>query len=70
MCQKHEVKVATAALAFAYLPQCVKKVAIGVKSVGELRESLEALKGPKGVPKELWMDAKNEGLLPKTLFFK
>jgi len=70
LCQKHDVKVATAALAFAYLPECVKKVAIGVKSVGELRESLEALKGPKGVPKELWMDAKKEGLLPKTLFFK
>ncbi|QDZ22507.1 aldo-keto reductase domain-containing protein [Chloropicon primus] len=67
LCQNHGTSIAAVALAFAFLPKCVKKVAIGVKSVAELKESLGSL--GSHVPKELWLDAKREGLVSKHLFF-
>mmetsp|Transcript_779 Transcript_779/g.3020 ORF Transcript_779/g.3020 Transcript_779/m.3020 type:complete len:400 (+) Transcript_779:234-1433(+) len=67
LCQRHDCKIAEVALAFAFLPKCVKKIAVGVKTVGELRESLQAAGRP--VLRELWQDARREGLIVPGLKF-
>ena len=61
LCQKYELKIQSVALAFAFMPACVTRVAIGVKSCEELHENLNSMKHQ--VPRDLWLDAKREGLL-------
>ena len=67
LCQKHDLSIQSVALAFAWLPQCVTRVAVGVKSVPELAENVKSLRA--SVPRQLWLDAKKEGLLPPQLHF-
>lgn len=61
LCQKYDLKIQSVALAFAFMPTCVTRVAIGVKTCEELNENLSSIKYK--VPRELWLDAKKEGLL-------
>ena len=65
LCQKYDLKIQSVALAFAFMPACVTKVAIGMKNVTELSENVKSLKSK--VPRELWLDAKKEGLLSSDI---
>ncbi|CAJ1387307.1 unnamed protein product [Effrenium voratum] len=53
------------ALAFAFLPACVERIAIGCASPEQVRSNV-GLCGVK-VPAELWQRAKAEGLLPASM---
>ena len=54
LCAEHSVSLKAAALAFAFLPACVSKVAIGLAEA-------------KAVRLALWSDAVAKGLLPEGL---
>ena len=64
---RYDLSIQSVALAFAWAPQCVTRVAVGVKSVPELTENVKSLRA--SVPRQLWLDAKKEGLLPPTIHF-
>lgn len=62
----HGVGLPAVALAFAWLPCKVSRVAVGVKSAGEVREILVAA-ASLPLPRGLWAEAVHRGLLPKGL---
>ncbi|CAE6917203.1 pld1 [Symbiodinium natans] len=53
------------ALAFAYLPTCVERIAIGCASAEHVRSNVKLCNTE--VPLELWRKAKEQGLLPNFL---
>ena len=61
LCQKYGLKIQAVAIAFAFMPKVVKKIAVGVSTVAELEQNVSCLACK--VPKQLWVDAKKEGLL-------
>jgi hypothetical protein len=54
-------------IAFALLPACITKLAVGVKSAEELKQSLEWVGMAGDVPGELWRQAIGEGLIGEEL---
>ena len=67
LCGKHGCGVVEAAVAFALLPKAVTKIAVGVKSCGELTANVHAVRKAANVPAALWREAIREGLLPRAL---
>eukprot|EP00913_Durusdinium_trenchii_P009353 g8790.t1 len=59
------LSVPQVALAFAFLPSCVERIAVGCASPEQVRGNVE-LCGAK-VPMELWHKAQSMGLLPQHL---
>ncbi|CAE7723679.1 pld1 [Symbiodinium pilosum] len=53
------------ALAFAYLPSCVERIAVGCASAEQVRSNAQLC--DVEVPLELWQKAKADGLLPSFL---
>ena len=60
---KHGVPLPAVAIAFACAPRVVKGCAVGVKSPEEVAQSVAWLADANAVPAQLWVDAKELGLL-------
>ena len=67
LCAEHAVSLKAAALAFAFLPACVSKVAVGLAEASLVAETVALLAEAKAVPLALWRDAVAKGLLPEGL---
>ena len=67
LCAEHAVSLKAAALAFAFLPACVSKVAIGLAEASLVAETVALLAEAKAVPLALWRDAVAKGLLAEGL---
>ena len=52
-------------IAFAYLPSCVEKLVIGMRSVEEVESAMAAM--AEVVPSSIWSEAQAMGLLPASL---
>tara|TARA_B110000977_G_scaffold127702_3_gene163171 strand:+ start:30986 stop:32164 length:1179 start_codon:yes stop_codon:yes gene_type:complete len=64
---KHSIALPAVAIAFALAPAVVEKAAVGVKSPEEVTMNAEWLEMAGKVPKELWIEAKEMGLLGKDV---
>ena len=60
---KGGVPLPAVAIAFACAPRVVKGCAVGVKSPEEVAQSVAWLADANAVPAQLWVDAKELGLL-------
>ena len=67
LCAEHSVSLKAAALAFAFLPACVSRVAIGLAEAALVAETVALLAEAKAVPIALWRDAVAKGLLAEGL---
>ena len=67
LCAEHSVSLKAAALAFAFLPACVSKVAVGLAAAPLVAETVALLAEAKAVPLALWRDAVAKGLLAEGL---
>ena len=67
LCAEHAVSLKAAALAFAFLPACVSKVAIGLAEASLVAETVALLAEARAVPLALWRDAVAKGLLAEGL---
>ena len=67
LCAEHSVSLKAADLAFAFLPACVSKVAVGLAEASLVSETVALLAEAKAVPVDLWRDAVAKGLLPEGL---
>eukprot|EP00927_Polykrikos_kofoidii_P040871 TRINITY_DN34860_c0_g2_i1.p1 TRINITY_DN34860_c0_g2~~TRINITY_DN34860_c0_g2_i1.p1 ORF type:complete len:412 (+),score=65.83 TRINITY_DN34860_c0_g2_i1:111-1238(+) len=65
LAESFNVPLAAVALAFAYLPECVEKVAFGAASPEEVVANVSLC--DISVPPEIWGRAKADGLLPAFL---
>ena len=63
LASKHGVPLPAVAIAFACAPRVVKGCAVGVKSPEEVAQSVAWLADANAVPAQLWVDAKELGLL-------
>lgn len=64
---KYAVPLPVVAFAFAALPAVIEKVAVGVKSPKEVEQNLAWLEATQRVPKKLWHEAKERGLLEECI---
>mmetsp|Transcript_31128 Transcript_31128/g.43144 ORF Transcript_31128/g.43144 Transcript_31128/m.43144 type:complete len:384 (-) Transcript_31128:370-1521(-) len=60
---KYAVPLPVIAMAFAFQPQVITKVAVGVKSPTEVKQNLAWLNATERIPRKLWSEAKERGLL-------
>jgi D-threo-aldose 1-dehydrogenase len=62
VCERHAVRIATAALAFPLRHPAVSAVVVGVRSPEEISIAVEALAAPP--PEDLWAELAAEALVP------
>eukprot|EP00457_Paulinella_chromatophora_P008785 gb/GEZN01008832.1/.p1 GENE.gb/GEZN01008832.1/~~gb/GEZN01008832.1/.p1 ORF type:complete len:359 (+),score=36.59 gb/GEZN01008832.1/:104-1180(+) len=67
LCSRHSVSIGAAALAFAWMPKCVSKVAYGVQTEAHVRTAAQLVRESASVPSSLWIEAQAQGLLDKSL---
>lgn len=67
--KKFKVEMLTMALHFAFLPDVVDYVAIGIRDAEKARANVELFRksSKSGVPIELWREAKKQGLIRKEI---
>ena len=63
LASNHNVSLPAVACSFSALPNCVDKLVMGMKSVAEVNNNLNALEESNKVPIEIWAEAVKEGLL-------
>ena len=66
VCERHAVRIATAALAFPLRHPAVCAVVVGVRSPEEISIAVEALAAPP--PEDLWAELAAEALVPAHPF--
>ena len=64
VCDEHHVKLAHAAVQFVCLHPQVKGVAVGLRTVKEMRDSLYYAKTP--IEQKFWLALKEKGLIPQN----
>ena len=62
---RHNVSLPAAAVAFAYMPACVERVAVGCAAPEHVESNVRLC--DERVPVELWKEAQAQGLLPGCL---
>lgn len=67
LCQSRGVDLKAAALAFCFLPNAVRKVAVGFNDAAFVDQTLDIIAQANAVPTALWRDATDAGLLPAGL---
>lgn len=68
LADKYGVKMTTLALQFAFVPDVVENVAIGIRDAGKSRANAALFdKSATAVPLELWKEAQNQGLIRKEV---
>ena len=63
----YDLDVKAVAVAFAFLPAVVDKVAVGLKTKAEVDAAATLIDDVPNVPRALWVQAVHEGLLPNGL---
>ena len=67
---KFNIEMIAVALHFAFLPNIVDYVAIGIRDAAQARANVELFnKVSTGVPLELWKEAQKQGLIRKEIEF-
>ena len=70
LADKYAVKMTTLALQFAFIPDVVENVAIGIRDAGKSRANAALFdKSATAVPLELWKEAQIQGLIHKEVKF-
>ena len=69
LCDEYNVSIKQVALAFAFLPENITKVAIGVKSSEEVIELVENYHQAKKIRHDIFADAKKRGLISNHILF-
>ena len=64
---EYSIPLPTLAIGFAYLPKCVSRVVVGCGNEKELAMNIEGAESSSGIPKEVWDEAFNRGLLGRGL---
>ena len=68
LANKHDIKMIKLALQFAFLPEVVENVAIGIRDAQKARANAELFdESEKAVPLELWKEAQAQGLIRKEI---
>mmetsp|Transcript_12932 Transcript_12932/g.24422 ORF Transcript_12932/g.24422 Transcript_12932/m.24422 type:complete len:357 (-) Transcript_12932:94-1164(-) len=68
LCKSFSLSLPAVAMAFAYLPKCVERIAVGCSSAEQVRSNVKLC--DVEVPVELWQQAKARGLLPGYVTFE
>merc|ERR1712150_196479 len=68
LANKHDIKMITLALQFAFLPEVVENVAIGIRDAQKAGANAELFdESERAVPLELWKEAQTQGLIRKEI---
>lgn len=67
LAEKHGTTLPAVAVAFAALPTCVSRVALGMATVEQVEMNLAIIAESKRVPAAIWAEAKAEGLLDEAV---
>ena len=65
VCERHNVRLTSAALQFPLAHPAVRCILVGARSPAELDDDLDLLAAP--IPPDLWAELKAEGLLPEEV---